>query len=272
MEELLAEQAYPETPVIKYEVVNSTFDGTLSAVFKEIDERNSSLAPAFVMIDPFGVSDTPMSVIERILRNRKSEVFISFMYEAINRFKETPEFERHLDSLFGCDDWRKGIDMPDSQERKDFFYGLYESQLKDAGAQYVVHFELYEGNRLVYTIFFGTKNLDACDAMKQAIWKVDPLGKFQFRGARSGQLTFDKVLVDLTRLENELNNQFGGLASVGIEQIQAFVKSDQTEFHTGHLKRKTLKPMEDDRRLEVVSSPRKNKGTYPKGTVLRFVK
>ena len=43
---------------------------------------------------------------------------------------------------------------------KDSIYDLYRSQLKKNGARYVVHFELYEGERLVYAIFFGTKNLD----------------------------------------------------------------------------------------------------------------
>ena len=62
----------------------------------------------FVMIDPFGVSETPMTTIGRILQNPKSEVFISFMYEWINRFKDHPNFAKHLDDLFGCPDWRQG--------------------------------------------------------------------------------------------------------------------------------------------------------------------
>ena len=43
------------------------------------------------------------------------------MYEAINRFKGTNEFERPLDRLFGTKDWRDGIGIRDPQERKDFF-------------------------------------------------------------------------------------------------------------------------------------------------------
>ena len=64
-----------------------TFTNELTNALDAIDLQNRTLAPAFVMVDPFGVSDTPMSLIRRILENPKSEVYISFMYEYINRFK-----------------------------------------------------------------------------------------------------------------------------------------------------------------------------------------
>ena len=271
LEQLMAEQDLSPPPSIKYQVIPSAFDDTLKAVLDNIEEQNSRLAPSFVMIDPFGVSDTPMDVIKRILRNPKSEVYVSFMYEPIRRFIGSPEFEPHLDSLFGTERWREAKNIPDVQEKKSFLQDLYASQLKEAGARYVVHFELYEGNRHVYSIFFGTKNLDACNLMKQAIWKVAPFGDYQFRGARSGQLAFENTLVDLSVLENELLNRFGVEAPVPIEVLEEFIKSDETDFHTGHLKRKTLKPMEDQGRLEVVSSPRKRRGAYPARTLLKFL-
>ena len=89
-------------PNCNYKVINSTFDDTLTEVLDNIDQQRARMAPAFVMIDPFGVSETPMSTTARILDNPKSEVYISFMYESMNRFKEHPNFERHLDELFGC--------------------------------------------------------------------------------------------------------------------------------------------------------------------------
>lgn len=258
-------------PNCNYEVINSTFDDTLTDVLDDIDEQKARLAPAFVMVDPFGVSGTPMSVIGRILENPKSEVYISFMYREMNRFKEHPNFEKHLDQLFGCSGWRRGIDIPDGNERKDFFYDLYSDQLKRSGAQYVVRFELYEGERLVYAIFFGTKNLEGCDKMKQAIWKVAPFGSFKFRGSQLGQLTLGESVVDFSLLERDLQDQFRGKGWQKIEDIEDFVKSDATEFHSGHLKVKTLKPMEADGKIEAREGTRKRSGTYPKGTLLRFL-
>ena len=254
-----------------YTVINSTFDETLTEVLDHIDQQRARLAPAFVMIDPFGVSETPMRVVERILENSRSEVYVSFMYRDINRFREHPNFERHLDDLFGCVEWRQGIDMPDGKERKEFFYSLYGSQLKKGGAQYVVRFELYEGEQLVYAIFFGTKSLEGCDKMKQAIWKVAPFGDFKFRGSQLGQLTLGPDFVDFSLLEKVLHEEFRAKGWQKIEDVENFVKSDATDFHSSHLKVKTLKPMEASGQIEVKSGTRKRSGTYPNGTVLRFV-
>ena len=244
-----------------YRTVNSSFDDALTKVLDAIDEQNKRLAPAFVMIDPFGVSDTPMQTIARILSNPKSEVYISFMRRDINRFKTHPSFESHLDNLFGTPEWRQCEDIS----------GLYKKQLKSAGAKYVLTFELYKGNNLIYTIFFGTQSLDGCDKMKQAIWEVMPAGNYKFRGGQDKQLSFDPDITDFTHLENSLCEEFGYGEWIKIEDVEDFVKSDKTNFHSGHLKTKTLKPMEDEGKLEVCPETRNRKGTYPKGTILRFV-
>lgn len=251
-----------------YEVINSTFDEALTSVLDNIDQQNASLAPAFVMIDPFGVSETPMRVIERIMENPRSEVYVSFMYRDINRFREHPNFEKHLDDLFGCAEWRQGIDMTDGKERKDFFYNLYKDQLKANGARYVVHFELYEGEQLVYAIFFGTKNLDGCDKMKQAIWKVAPFGDFKFRGSQLGQLTLGEDLIDFSLLEKALQNRFVSKGWQRIEDVENFVKSDATDFHSGHLRRRTLTPMEKNTKIEV-ERPQGRRG-FTSGTRILF--
>ena len=258
-------------PSCSFQVINSTFDETLTEALDYIAEQNARLAPSFVMIDPFGVSETPMKTVARILENSKSEVYVSFMYESINRFKSHPNFEKALDGLFGCQEWRQGIDVADGKERKDFFYGLYRNQLKKHGAKYVLHFELYEGERLVYAIFFGTKSLDGSDKMKQAIWKVTPVGDFKFRGGQLGQMTLGESMIDFSLLEKDLHEEFASKGWQRIEDVVNFVKSDATDFHSGHLKVKTLKPMEASGKIEVKLCTRKRIGTYPNGTILRFL-
>lgn len=254
-----------------YQVITSTFNDTLTSVLDNIEEQRVQLAPAFVMIDPFGVSETPMETVARILENPKSEVYISFMYEWINRFKREPSFERALDKLFGCSEWRQGRDLADPKDRKDFFHDLYSSQLKKNGAQYTVHFELYEGQEFVYSIFFGTKNLDGCDKMKQAIWKIAPLGDFRFKSNRLGQLILGPDVVDFGLLEKALVERFGLREWQKIANVEEFVKSDATDFHSGQLKMKTLKPLEVEGKIEAKQGTRKRPRTYPKGTVLRFL-
>src|SRR2546426_2758018 len=176
------------------------------------------ISPAFVMVDPFGVSGTPMAVLRRILSNPKCEVYVSFMYDFISRFRDTPEFAPHLDELFGCRDWRQGIPLTDPVERKTFFYGLYEKQLRDAGAEQLVRFELREGPRLVYAIFFATHSTKGADRMKEAIWKVVPFGDFAFRGSRSTQLGLDLAQADFRPLQESVHRRFASAGWVTIEQ------------------------------------------------------
>ena len=252
-------------------MINSTFDETLNEVLDTLEDQKKKLAPAFVMIDPFGVSGTPMKTIGRILDNPKSEVYISLMYREINRFMDHQNFESHLDELFGCTEWRQAIQIANSEERKSFIFSLYEDQLRNHGAKYVLHFELYQSNRLVYAIFFGTQDLAGCDKMKQAIWKVAPFGNYRFRSGQNSQLTLGIDVLDLMPLENGLKREFGLEKWINITDIEDFMKSDKTPFLSTHLKTKTLKPMESRGDIEVQEGTRNRASTYPAGTLLKFV-
>lgn len=267
----LVKEVLPELPKnASATVVKNTFDEALEEALDELDEQKKELAPAFVMIDPFGVSGIPMRVIARILENPSCEVYISFMYESMNRFLGTPEFEGHLDELFGTERWRDAVDLS-GEERRKFLYDLYEEQLRANGAKHVLHFDLYEGGRLVYAIFFGTQHEVGCDRMKQAIWKAAPSGDYEFRGSKSEQLVLGVEETNYGLLRDQLQERFGGEGWVGVEEVKSFVASDRTEFHTSQYKTPVLKPMEKEGLIEVDESTRKNKKTYPDGTRLRFV-
>ena len=105
---LAAQSPIPET---RCHVLPGSFDDHMTQVLDYIDQQRAKLAPAFVVIDPFGVKGSPMQLIGRILGNAKSECMISFMYEPIRRFREHPYFRRHLDELFGTGEWRDALDM-----------------------------------------------------------------------------------------------------------------------------------------------------------------
>jgi three-Cys-motif partner protein len=251
------------------QAILGSFDEAMKQVLDQVEEQNKNLAPSFVMIDPFSISDTPLSVIERLLRNPRSEVFISVMYEFINRFIRTPEFEKHLDELFGCKEWRNAVDISDSGKRKKFLFDLYINQLKKAGCKYVVNFDLYEGNRHVYTIFFGTQHLKGCDEMKKAIWKIVPSGNYRFVGTNSPQLTLSINSPNYDPLKKILQDRFIGKGWIGIEEIIDFVVSDETDYHSGQVKTTVLKPMEKNKEIEC--KDRTRDFTYPEGTKIKFL-
>ena len=104
----------------------SMFNDTFAHVLPNlIASMKSERIPTFVMIDPFGISGVGMEFIRALMEHLSTEVYVSFMYESMNRFKRHPNSEPHLDDLFGCADWQQGIDMPEGKARKSFFYGLY---------------------------------------------------------------------------------------------------------------------------------------------------
>lgn len=251
-------------------VSHATFDQSVSALLSDIVADNKILAPSFVMVDPFGVSQTPMAVIADILKNPKSEVYISFMAEWINRFISAPEFEVGLDSLFGCSEWREARKIQHFHDRKVFLFELYEKCLRKAGAKFVVHFELYRSAQLIYAIFFGTGSDKGCDKMKEAIWHADPQGGTSFVSGADAELNL--FTHDVSRFEKEIA---AGLAKttewVSIERLQKWARSDETLYHSAQLKT-ALATLERSGVIEArLTGGKRRRNTYPPKTEVRAV-
>ena len=263
LRDTIERQAFALPPTSRCDVISLPFDEAISQELDSTILARRPLPPAFVMIDPFGVAGVKMSTIARLLENPRTEVYVSFMYEPMTRFIDHQNFEPHLDELFGSDNWRGARGISDPDARRAFLFDLFTHQLMAAGAAQVVHFELYEGNRLVYAIFFGTNSLEGCDKMKRAIWDVTDSSPYRFRGQNTAQMSFGEQLTDLTPFATELRNTFSPQGVVRIEDVVNFAKSAATIFHTGHLKQKTLTPMEKRGELSVVTSPRKRNSGYP---------
>lgn len=260
------EQETPH-PDVTFHVLRGRFNDHMQDLLDHLDEQRRSLAPAFVMIDPFGIKDSPMGLIDRTLQNDKSECMISFMYEPIRRFHQQTQFGEPLDELFGTTDWRRCLDIVDVDERKKFLHDLFKNQLKDHGAEQVVFFELWRGNRHVNTIYFASGSLKGCNLMKQAIWKADPSGGYRTRGYEGTQGLLFEPSTD--PLADQLRARFGH-AVVPIEEVEAFVMSDQTRFHKGQLRRNTLKPLERQGRIKVCRPHGQHGFTNGKGIKIRF--
>lgn len=123
----------------------------------------------------------------------------------------------------------------------------------------------------MYAIFFGTQHWKGADVMKQAIWKVAPFGNFSFRGTHSSQLTLGVESPDFEPLKASLRKHFKGKGWIGIQEIEEFIGSDRTDFHTVQLRKGGLVPLEDAGKIEVKDETRTRRRTYPKGTKLRFL-
>lgn len=248
----------------RYRVIQSEFADAVDETMAELPAGR----PAFVMLDPFGVSGVPMSLVARLLQTGKTEVFASFMYEHINRFGSTPEFDKRVTERYGTDSWKAGVDLAGGAQKREFFFDLYEQQLRGAGASQVVRFDLFRHGHLVYALFFASKYWKGADVMKQAIWKVAPLGDFQYHAARSGQMR----LLDIAASDRQkvLRDRFRNKGWVTIDAIEEFFGSDKTDYPTTQLKTDTLVPMEEAGLIEIDPTSRKRRLKYPAGTRIRF--
>lgn len=257
----------PETAEVH--VWPGTFDSLMTEALDQLDRQQTRMAPALVMMDPFGVKGIPIDVIKRILGNEKCEVYVTFMWEAINRHIGAPEFEGHLNQLFGTDGWKDAIRL-EGRERKLFLHRLYRQKLKAAGARQVVRFHLLKGKRLKYSIFFGTGHTLGSDRMKEAIWKADPSGDYNFRGGEQAQISF--LEPNFAPLQEALRERFEAAGWVSIKRIEEFVRSDATIYYAGQLRSHALLPMERAGRIEVKVNERVRKkgSTYPKTCRINF--
>lgn len=192
------------------------------------------------------------------------------MYEEINRFLCVPDRAEHFDALFGTPEWREVVKLPDPDERLRAIHDLYLKQLRTV-AKYVRAFLMV--NKSItpdYFLFFATNSLDGLEAMKHAMWKVDPNGEFQFS--------------DFTDAKKQLP-LFGGpdygllreIITYQFEHIQIEVGLlgdwvvEETPFLRTHIKKQVLAPMEEEGALTVVNpKPGRRPFAYPEGTIIKF--
>lgn len=206
---------------LKIQAVHSTFVETMGAVLESLGP--GTMAPAFIMIDPFGVKGLPLATVKQLAAYPKTELLISFMYESVNRFLTIPEFTAHLDEMFAVPDWRKAQGMVGSARHR-FLVDLYSSRLEAIGMQYTRTFEMRdEDNRVEYDLVFATHSLDGLKAMKDAMWKMDPTGSYAFSDATDrDQLTLFESKPDFGQLRQLITDRFAG-RTVSVDEVERFV-------------------------------------------------
>jgi hypothetical protein len=107
--------------------------------------------------------------------------------------------------------------------------------------------------------------------MKEAMWKVDAAGTFQFSDYTDADRTIKlfEDRPDFEELKRMLLVKFGG-TDVPIEELTDFVLAE-TPFLRTHFKTQILKPMELAGESSVVQAKEgRRRGTFPDRTVLRF--
>lgn len=249
----------------------ASFKNALKADLDEVNRTGTHFPPSFVMIDPLGFEGVPMASIERLARQPRSEVLISFMYDSVTRWLSDSRNSSNFNELFDSTSWQHALAMSSADDRRDFLLGLYVEQLRSHGWRYTRTFEMRdEDNRTEYFLVFATNHIDGLKVMKQAMWKVDPSGGFVFSDATDKrQLTLFDPTPNYSQLKALILQRFGQEPEVPIEVLEEYVLVE-TAFRETHFRRQILDPMEKSATLETLRSTRKGRVGYPPGTVIRF--
>lgn len=157
---------YPFVNKVLY--LHDDFDTAINSLLDEIEKENGQIAPSFFFIDPFGFTGVNFKTIQRILAQKKTEIFFNFMVRDVNRFLNLPNQEHNMNLLFGNDSWKKLLNMK-GVKRQNALRDLYIDNLLNSGAaKYVWPFRVCEDNRsaTLYYLIFATNNFKGLEVMK----------------------------------------------------------------------------------------------------------
>lgn len=221
-------------PNVKPRVRCGTFEEHMAQVLDSLGEKQ--MAPAFVMVDPFGVKGLPLNLLRRLASFPKTELLITFIYESMSRFLGSDNFKPHLDKLFGTSEWRRAMNLH-GDRRKEFLSDLYARQLGSIGMEYVRLFEMKDaGNRTEYFLAFATHHTEGLRVMKEAMWKVDQAtgGMFSdFTAPSQEQAKLFEGEPDYAHLRWLIMDRFAKRADVPVSEIDEFVLVE-TAFRETH--------------------------------------
>jgi three-Cys-motif partner protein len=256
---------------VKIHIRKGTFADTADEILTNLESQQSSMAPTFAFVDPFGFKGVPLDITRRLLRHDKCEVFFNLMYDSFNRFITSDNDEAtqtHLTELFGTNEYRL-VDGLEPDDRQDYLHGLFERQLHDVvGCRYTHHFRMKGSNgHNVCSLFFGTKNIKGIEVMKEAMWGLDPASGMTFSDRLAGQDVLFQPQPNFSPLRQAILDRFAGQARVPVEQIEHYVLAE-TPYKASHYKKQVLKPLQIEGKISAVLQ--KSNNTYPPGTVLSF--
>jgi three-Cys-motif partner protein len=233
-----------------------------------------TIIPAFFFVDPYGVAGFPMSLLGRVLRLPRTEVFINLMWvrTALNLHNPVAQDAELFTRMFGSDRWRDLLTLRGEELRRAFL-DLYLERLRapdGANARIVRSFEMCGSDgAVVYWMVFCTNHARGWEKMKDAMWKVDPGGRFQYKDTthRDQPVLFEPQPQGF-RLRRLLEQRYQAQAGIQVADALSFVVAE-TPFRAAHL-RPVLKEMEREGKLTVRRPSGARAGTFTEEALLDF--
>lgn len=252
--------------------VTGQFDVELGDLLDNLVSQGAQVAPTFAFIDPFGFRGLPFDLVQRLLSNPKTEIFVTVMIDSINRFLEHPDAQtqQHIVDLFGT---RQVLQIArSSYSRVTDLRLLYQKQLSTC-ARFVRYFEMRNrDNRPIYYLFFASNHPLGHTKMKEAFWRVDPSSGFCFSDATDPNQLVLFGIDETPKLAADLARKYAK-QRIFVLDIKSYVE-DETSFIAAHM-RNALKLLEDESRIAVgeykKDGKKRRKNTYPEDAMVEFL-
>lgn len=139
----------------------------------QLRESASSLAPAFVFVDPFGFK-IPGAVLRDLMQAGRVEVFVNLMWRELDMALVNPSREGGLalvaDEVFDGPEWRNRVVAASSDERAEQAIDLLAIKL---GAKWSTPIRMPGDNGATrYILLHLTSHDEGRDLMKECVWSV----------------------------------------------------------------------------------------------------
>lgn len=249
-------------PRVSVEVHGKEFAAAYPAIAQSLGSP-TNIVPTFALIDPFGWTGVPFSIVSDLLGRRSTEVVFNFMHEEINRFLAHTDQPENFDTLFGVASWRESLALK-GHRRTYALHDLYRDRLRQH-AQYVRSFTMVNRSKRVdYFLFFGTNSLKGLERMKESMWKVAPSGDFCFSDAtHPDDLLLFGSEPNLAVLADALRRWHGTEFTLVDDLYKTALV--ETPFLQKHV-REMLREWERDLQgLEIRAPSGRRRGTFPEG-------
>lgn len=272
--------AYPTLHGATVDVIRGKYEEEFPQVVDHLATAYRQPVPTFAFVDPRGYADNPFSHIETFKRRMpdKSEVMVYLPAAFMARFLATGITAAALTKVYGGPTWEeaKEMDEPSRQRAGERLAGLFGDRLSEH-FDWVTSFNVEPERRNDYYLLFGTDHKAGLREMKRGMWAVDSHAGQGFRQTKSRpdqpQLFADDRVAappDTTILGGLLRAEFGPRFFT-IQEAEDFTLCRTKYLDSPHLRRWTLKPLENAGDLVVVASKQgRRKGDYPQGTTMRF--
>jgi three-Cys-motif partner protein len=252
-------------------VATGSFETQFRRLLDRMDAQGLQLVPTFAFIDPFGFEGVPFELVQRLLQNSHTEVFLNIMLDSVNRFLEHPnaQIRQHIVDLFGTPNVLKIANQSENRIRDLLL--LYQRQL--AGhAKFVRYFEMRNrDNRTVYYLFFATNHPLGHLKMKEAFWRVDPSSGFRFSDATNPNQLILFEVDESPKLAQQLKQRFHS-QQLAIEDVRKFTE-DETPFLRTHMRAAlTLLEQQDEIKVKELKRDGKKRmaNTFPDEVIITF--